>query len=151
MFVYSVRTPPSQGGKTNSILVHAANLNSIMNPFQIIFTPTAAAELGTLPKDLQLEILGDFRGLPQDIRSDEMDKFGRLNRDGHHMFRFRLGNYRVYFERHELGVLIHRILHSKKQLRDFLYRNKLSSSEDRALEENPEFWKLIEKAKSSAC
>ena len=92
-----------------------------MTPFQIIFTPTAAAELGTLPKDLQLEILGDFRGLPQDIRSDEMDKFGRLNRDGHHMFRFRLGNYRVYFERHELGVLIHRILHSKKQLRDFLY------------------------------
>ena len=151
MFVYSVRTPPSQGGKTSSILVHAANLNSIMTPFQIIFTPTAAAELGTLPKDLQLEILGDFRGLPQDIRSDEMDKFGRLNRDGHHMFRFRLGNYRVYFERHKLGILIHRILHAKKQLRDFLYRNKLSSSEDRALEENPEFWKLIEKAKSSAC
>ena len=68
-----------------------------MTPFQIIFTPTAAAELGTLPKELQLEILGEFRGLPHDIRSDEMDKFGRLNRDGHHMFRFRLGNYRVYF------------------------------------------------------
>ena len=122
-----------------------------MTPFQIIFTPTAAAELKTMPKDLQLEILGQFRGLPQDIRSDEMDKFGRLNRDGHHMFRFRLGDYRVYFERHELGVLIHRILHAKKQLRDFLYRNKLSGSEDKALEENPEFWKLIENAKSSAC
>ena len=87
-----------------------------MTPFQIIFTPTAAAELGTLPKELQLEILGEFRGLPHDIRSDEMDKFGRLNRDGHHMFRFRLGNYRVYFERHDLGVLIHRIMHAKKQL-----------------------------------
>ena len=44
-----------------------------MTPFQIIFTPTAAAELGTLPKELQLEILGEFRGLPHDIRSDEMD------------------------------------------------------------------------------
>ncbi len=151
MFVYSVRTPPSQGGKTSSILVHAANLTPIMSPFQIIFTPTAAAELGKLPKDLQLEILGEFRGLPQDVRSDEMDKFGRLNRDGHHMFRFRLGDYRVYFERHELGVLIHRILHAKKHLRDFLYRNKLPGSEDQVLEENPEFWKLIEKAKSSAC
>jgi len=85
-----------------------------MTPFQIIFTPTAAAELGTLPKELQLEILGDFRGLPNDVRSDEMDSFGRLNRDGRHLFRFRLGSYRVYFERHELGVLIHRILHAKK-------------------------------------
>ena len=47
-----------------------------MTPFQIIFTPTAAAELGTLPKELQLEILGDFRGLPNDVRSDEMDSFG---------------------------------------------------------------------------
>ena len=122
-----------------------------MTPFQIIFTPTAAEELGTLPKELQLEILGEFRGLPHDIRSDEMDKFGRLNRDGHHMFRFRLGNYRVYFERHDLGVLIHRILHAKKQLHDFLYRNKLSGGEDRTLEENPEFWKLIEEAKSAAC
>ena len=67
------------------------------------------------------------------------------------MFRFRLGNYRVYFERHDLGVLIHRIMHAKKQLRDFLYRNKLPGGEDRTLEENPEFWKLIEEAKSAAC
>ena len=122
-----------------------------MTPFQIIFTPAAAAELGTLPKELQLEILGDFRGLPNDVRSDEMDNFGRLNRDGRHLFRFRLGNYRVYFERHDLGVLIHRILHSKKQLRDFLYRNKLPGGEDRILEGTPEFWKLIESAKSTAC
>ena len=122
-----------------------------MTPFQIIFTPTAAAELGTLPKELQLEILGDFRGLPNDVRSDEMDNFGKLKRDGRHLFRFRLGNYRVYFERHELGVLIHRILHAKKHLRDFLYRNKLPGGEDRVLEETPEFWKLIESAKSSGC
>ena len=105
-----------------------------MPPFQIIFTPTAAAELGTLPKELQL-----------------MDSFGRLNRDGRHLFRFRLGSYRVYFERHEFGVLIHRILHAKKHLRDFLFRNKLPGGEDRVLEETPEFWKLIESAKSSAC
>ena len=100
---------------------------------------------------MQLEILGEFRGLPNDIRSDEMDNFGRLNREGRHLFRFRLGNYRVYFERHDLGVLIHRILHAKKQLRDFLYRNNLPGGEDRVLEETPEFWKLIESAKSTNC
>ena len=35
-----------------------------MRPFQIIFNPTSAAELSKMPKELQLEILGQFRGLP---------------------------------------------------------------------------------------
>jgi len=39
----------------------------------------------------------------------------------------------------------------KKQLRDFLYRNNLPGGEDRVLEETPEFWKLIESAKSTNC
>ena len=89
--------------------------------------------------------------MPHDIRSDEMDKFGRLNRDGHHMFRFRLGNYRVYFERHDLGVLIHRICTQKNSFAIFSTATNSSGGEDRTLEENPEFWKLIEEAKSAAC
>ncbi len=40
---------------------------------------------------------------------------------------------------------------SKKHLRDFLFRNKLPGGEDRVLEETPEFWKLIESAKSADC
>ena len=48
--------------KTGSIPVRATNL---MNTFQVIFTPTSAADLARLPKELQLQILGDFRGLPQ--------------------------------------------------------------------------------------
>jgi len=28
--------------------------------FQVIFNPTSAAELGAMPRDLQLEILGQF-------------------------------------------------------------------------------------------
>ncbi len=36
-----------------------------MNTFQIIFTPTSAAELARMPKELQLQILGEFRGLPE--------------------------------------------------------------------------------------
>ena len=121
-----------------------------MVPFQVIFTPHASAELSRMPKELQLHILGEFRGLPTELRANDMEKFGRLNRDGKHLFRFRLDDYRVYFERHELGVVVHRILHAKKQLRDFLFRNKLSLGEDRALEKNPEFWELIEAAKTTA-
>jgi hypothetical protein len=60
-----------------------------------------------------------------------------------------LGDYRVYFERHDLGVLVHRIL-SRNTLKDFLYRSGLKIAEDEALQENPKFWELIESAKTSA-
>ena len=49
-----------------------------MNTFQIIFTPTSAAELARMPKDLQLQILGDFRGLPQHVIASELEDFGKL-------------------------------------------------------------------------
>jgi mRNA-degrading endonuclease RelE of RelBE toxin-antitoxin system len=119
-----------------------------MNTFQIIFTPTSAAELARMPKDLQLEILGDFRGLPQQVLSTELDDFGKLERGGRVLHRFRVGDYRVYFERHELGVLVHRIL-SRHTLKDFFYRSGLKTEEDEALQQNPKFWEMIEAARSA--
>lgn len=118
-----------------------------MRPFQIIFNPTSAAELSRLPKDLQLYILGEFRGLPQELMKSEAEHFGKLERRGKAMSRLRLGDYRVYFERHELGVVVHRIL-SKNTLRDFLFRSSLPTGEDEQLQENPRFWELIEAAKA---
>ncbi len=120
-----------------------------MRPFQIIFNPTSAGELAKMPKELQLYILGEFRGLPQEVMKDDLDKYGRLERAGRHLHRFRLGDYRVYFERHELGVLVYRIM-SKGTVRDFLYRSNLPIPEDQALQSNPKFWELIEAAKVSA-
>ena len=119
-----------------------------MSTFQIIFTPTAAAELSRMPKELQLDILGNFRGLPQHLRDGESDNFGRLEADGHILQRFRVGDYRIYFERHKLGVLVHRVL-SKNTLKDFLFRSGLNVREDEALQDNPKFWQLIEEAKNS--
>jgi len=118
-----------------------------MNPFQIIFTPASAAELARMPKELQLQIFGEFRGLPQHVLGTELDDFGKLERDGRILHRFRVGDYRVYFERHELGVLVHRIL-SRNTLKDFLYRSGLKSGEDEALQENPKFWELIANARA---
>ena len=86
--------------------------------FQIIFTPTSAAEVARMPKELQLQILGEFRGLPQQALGTELDAFGKLELGGRTLHRFRVGDYRVYFERHELGVLVHRIL-SRHTLKDF--------------------------------
>ena len=114
-----------------------------MIPFQIIFNPLSAKELEKLPKDLQLEILGDFRGFPQDMRSSEIDRFGELERNGKKLYRYRLGDYRVYFERSELGIVIQRIL-SRNTLKDFLFRSSLPTGEDQALEQNPKFWDLMD-------
>ena len=117
-----------------------------MPPFQIIFNPTSAAELARMPKELQLQILGEFRGLPQQVMNTELDEFGKLERNGRTLHRFRVGDYRVYFERHELGVVVHRIM-SRHTLKDFLFRSGLKMQEDAALQENPKFWELIEAAK----
>jgi len=119
-----------------------------MNTFQIIFTPACAAELAKMPKELQLQILGGFRGLPQQVLATELDEFGKLEQDGRTLHRFRVGDYRVYFERHDLGVLVHRIV-SRHTLKDFLFRSGLKIGEDEALQENPKFWELIESAKIS--
>ena len=119
-----------------------------MNTFQIIFTPISAAELARMPKELQLQILGDFRGLPQQVRGTELDEFGKLERGGRILHRFRIGDYRVYFERHELGVLVHRIV-SRHTLKDFYFRSGLRMEEDEALQQNPKFWELIEAARTA--
>ncbi len=120
-----------------------------MRQFQIIFNPTSAAELARMPKELQLQILGEFRGLPQDVLSTDLEHFGHLEREGRTLHRFRVGDYRIYFERHPLGVVVHRIL-SRNSLKDFLFRSSLPTGEDEALQENPKFWALIEAAKASS-
>lgn len=119
-----------------------------MRPFQIIFNPTSAAELARMPKELQLYILGEFRGLPQQVMNTEIDQFGKLERAGRILQRFRVGDYRVYFERHELGLVVHRIL-SRHTLKDFFFRSGLKMQEDEALQQNPKFWELIEDARKS--
>jgi|SRR5688572_4848777 mRNA-degrading endonuclease RelE of RelBE toxin-antitoxin system len=115
--------------------------------FQIIFNPTSAAELGRMPKELQLFILGEFRGLPQEVLHTELERFGKLERGRKILHRFRLGDYRVYFERHELGIVVHRIL-SRHSLKDFLFRSSLPVREDEVLQQNPKFWELIESARN---
>jgi len=116
-----------------------------MRPFQIIFNPTSAAELARMPKEFQLQILGEFRGLPQRVMNTELDQFGKLERAGRVLHRFRVRDYRVYFGRHELGLVVHRIL-NRHTLKDFLYRSGLKTQEDQALQQNPKFWELIEAA-----
>lgn len=101
-----------------------------------------------MPKELQLEILGQFRGLPLEALQTEFERFGKLRREGKTLHRFRLGDYRVYFERHELGIVVHRIL-GKNSLKDFQFRSNLPLGEDEALQQDPRFWDLIEAARQT--
>ncbi len=101
-----------------------------------------------MPRELQLQILGEFRGLPQQLLGTEGEGFGKLERESKTLYRFRLGDYRVYFERHELGLIVHRVL-SKNTLKDFMFRSNLTVGEDKVLQENPKFWELIEAARTA--
>ena len=111
--------------------------------YQIVFNELSAAEMAALPKELQLDLLAEFEVLPENL--DELDpgKFGKLERDGKTLYRYRAREHRIYFERRPEGITVHRVLH-KNTLQDFFFRSKLSSAEDEQLSKKEEFWKLIE-------
>jgi mRNA-degrading endonuclease RelE of RelBE toxin-antitoxin system len=111
--------------------------------YQIIFNEISAAEMAALPKELQLDLLAEFECLPENLDDLDPEKFGKLERNGHTLFRYRAREHRIYFERSPEGVTVHRVLH-RNTLQDFLFRSKLSSAEDEQLSHKEDFWKLIE-------
>jgi mRNA-degrading endonuclease RelE of RelBE toxin-antitoxin system len=113
--------------------------------FQVIFNPISAAEMSALPKELQLDLLCEFQVLPEDLESLGNEKFGTIHRDGRKLFRYRCLDYRIYFENHPKGVIVHRVLH-KNTIRDFLYRSELPMTEDEQVAHAGDFWKLIDEA-----
>ena len=105
--------------------------------------------MAVLPKELQLDLLSEFHFLPENLAEIENDRFGRVSRDGRHLHRYRAKDYRIYFERHPEGLLIHRVLH-KNTIRDFLFRSNLPlDEEDEGLAGTKDFWKLIHEAEES--
>ena len=115
--------------------------------FQVIFNPVSASEMSALPKDLQLDLLAEFQILPEDLATLDGANFSTIRRDGRTLHRFRCRDYRIYFERHDEGILIHRVLH-KNTIRDFLFRSKLPMNDgddqgDQA-ESTEQFWKMIQ-------
>lgn len=117
--------------------------------FQVIFNQISAAEMAALPKDLQLDLLSEFHFLPGDLDALDAEKFGKVTREGRSLLRYRVRDYRIYFERHPDGLLIHRVLH-KNTIRDFLFRSNLPlDEEDRGLAKTNDFWTLIREAEEA--
>ncbi len=115
--------------------------------FQIVFNEISAAEISALGTLEQLELLEEFRVTEKDL-ADTGGKFGKLERDGHVMYRFRAKEYRFYFEVKEGSVIVHRVLH-KGTLSDFLFRSKMPLGEDEALAGSKHFWKLIDEGRNA--
>jgi mRNA-degrading endonuclease RelE of RelBE toxin-antitoxin system len=109
---------------------------------QIIFNPVSAKELAALPRKLQFEIIDGFQLFPHDFEKYD-DKFGQLTRGGKKIYRYRVKDYRIYFERN--GEIINvRCILSKNSLKDFFFRSKLPISQYQLLQDNPKFWQLLE-------
>ncbi len=113
--------------------------------FQIIFNELSAAEISQLDTILQLELLTEFKVTPEDLKKIDGGRFGRMDRDGKPLYRYRARDYRFYFGVADGGVRVHRVLH-KNSLKDFLFRNgsKVAGDEDEVLATSKSFWKLIE-------
>jgi mRNA-degrading endonuclease RelE of RelBE toxin-antitoxin system len=109
---------------------------------QIIFSPVSAKELAAMPRQVQIELLDGFQVLPTDFEKAD-EKFGQLTRGGKHIFRYRVKDYRIYFEKQDGMIQVLCIL-NKNTLKDFFFRSKLPISEDQLLQDNPKFWQLLE-------
>lgn len=118
--------------------------------FQVIFNEISAAEISQLDTLVQLELLTEFKVTPEDLKKLDGERFGRMERDGRALFRYRAKGYRIYFEVVETGVRVHRVLH-KNSLQDFLFRNgsKIAGHEDEVLAHSKSFWKLIEEGQKA--
>jgi mRNA-degrading endonuclease RelE of RelBE toxin-antitoxin system len=110
---------------------------------QIIFSEVSAKELAAMPRNLQLELIDGFQLMPRDFEKAD-EKFGQLTRGGRKIYRYRVKDYRIYFEK-QSDIINVRCILNKNTLKDFFFRSKLPISEDQLLQENPKFWQLLEK------
>ncbi|TAG08500.1 MAG: hypothetical protein EAZ42_10305 [Verrucomicrobia bacterium] len=116
--------------------------------FQIVFNEISAAEISRLDTLEQLELLEEFKVGEEDLHNLQSDRFGKLERDGRALYRFRAKDYRFYFEVKDQQVIVHRVLH-KGTFSDFLFRSKMPLVEDEALANSKHFWKLIDEGRNA--
>ncbi len=96
-----------------------------------------------MPTMQQLDLLAEFKVTPDDLENLDEHRFGKLERDGKTLYRYRAHEMRIYFEVEDEHVIVHRVLH-KNTFQDFLYRASLPIAEDEELAKAGGFWELIE-------
>ena len=116
--------------------------------FQIVFNEISAAELSSLGTLEQLELIDEFKVSEDDLDRLSGERFGKIEREGRVLHRFRAKDYRFYFEVKDGSVVVHRVLH-KGTFSDFLFRAKIPLPEDEALAGSKHFWKLIDEGRNA--
>lgn len=96
----------------------------------------------------QLDLLDSFRVTEENLDKIEGGDYGKLEREGKVLYRFRTKDYRIYFEVQDGTIVVQRLLH-KNSFSDFLFRSKMPVSEDEALSESKHFWKLIDEGRNA--
>jgi len=115
---------------------------------QIVFNEISAAEMSNIDTLEQLDLLDEFKVTQEQLENIDGETFGKFDRDGKALYRFRCKDYRLYFEVQEEAVIVHRVLH-KNTFSDFLFRSKLPIGEDEELSQSKHFWKLIDEGKNA--
>lgn len=112
---------------------------------QIVFNEISAREVSAIPTLEQLELISGFKVDEAFLSGEKEDpSFGVVERDGKKIYRYRAGDYRIYFTMEERAVVVQRVLHADS-LKDFLFRSGMGAgSEDQKLGNSRSFWKLIE-------
>lgn len=115
---------------------------------QIVFNEISAAEISQLGTLEQLELLDEFKVTEEDLENLDDERFGKIERNGKKLYRFRSSDWRFYFEANKEQVVVHRVLH-KGTFSDFLFRSKLPLAEDEALADSKHFWNLIDEGRNA--
>lgn len=123
-------------------------VTSVAVVLQIVFNEISAAELSSLGTLEQLDLMDQFRVGKEDLEHLSGERFGRIERDGRVLYRFRAREYRFYFEVQDGAVIVHRVLH-KGTFSDFLFRSNMPMAEDEALADSKHFWKLIDEGRNA--
>ncbi len=110
---------------------------------QIVFNEISAAELSQLDTLSQLELLDSFQVTREKLENIDGEMFGKIVKDNITLYRFRAGEYRVYFEVQNDIVVVHRVL-NKNSFSDFKFRSNLPLGEDEDLSNSKVFWNLID-------
>lgn len=116
--------------------------------FQIVFNEISAAEISALGTLEQLELLEEFKVSEKDLDTLNGERFGKIERDGKILNRFRAKDHRIYFSVKDGTVIVHRVLH-KGTFSDFLFRSKMPLGEDEELAKSKHFWKLIDEGRNA--
>ncbi|MFM2241311.1 MAG: hypothetical protein RLZ97_166 [Verrucomicrobiota bacterium] len=116
--------------------------------FQIVFNEISAAEISQLDTLEQLELFDQFKVSQADLENLDGDRFGKIERDGKVLYRYRAKEWRIYFEVRDGSVIVHRVLH-KGTFSDFVFRSKIPLAEDEELSKSKHFWKLIDEGRAA--